>query len=141
KADARRLERDIVADVLDSADVLCATTTIDEDLLGDRTFDWVVVDEACQSTESACWIPLQRANRILLAGDHCQLPPTVLSKPAAAQGYDRSMMQRLVELYGPLITRQLTVQYRMHDHIMDFSSEQFYDGTLVGDETVRTRTL
>ncbi|WP_428305130.1 AAA domain-containing protein [Lacipirellula sp.] len=141
KADARRLERDIVADVLDSADVLCATTTIDEDLLGDRTFDWVVVDEACQSTESACWIPLQRANRVLLAGDHCQLPPTVLSKPAAAQGYDRSMMQRLVELYGPLITRQLTVQYRMHDHIMDFSSEQFYDGTLVGDETVRTRTL
>ena len=141
KADARRLERDIIADVLDSADVICATTTIDEDVLGDRTFDWVVVDEACQSTESACWIPLQRGNSILLAGDHCQLPPTVLSKEAAAQGYACSMMQRLVEHYGDAITRQLTVQYRMHEAIMDFSSEQFYGGTLLADDTVRRHTL
>jgi ATP-dependent RNA/DNA helicase IGHMBP2 len=141
KADARRLERDIIASVLDCADVICATTTIDDDVLGDRTFDWVVVDEACQSTESACWIPLLRAERILLAGDHCQLPPTVLSKQAAAEGYDRSMMQRIVERYGDLVTRQLTVQYRMHQAIMDFSSEQFYSGTLVADETVRGHLL
>ena len=141
KADAKRLERDIIADVLDSADVVCTTNTIDEELLGARTFDWVVIDEACQATEPSCWIPIQRGHRLLLAGDHCQLPPTVVSKVAAAQGYDRSMMQRLVEMYGPTITRQLTVQYRMHEQIMDFSSEQFYEGTLLADESVRRHTV
>ena len=141
KLESRQLERQAIRDVLDSADVICATTTIDEVVLGDRRFDWVVVDEACQSTESACWIPLGRGERILLAGDHLQLPPTVISTEAAEQGYARSMMQRLVENFGPAITRQLDVQYRMHEEIMRFSSAQFYNDSLLADESVRLHRL
>lgn len=141
KQEARHLERRAIYDVLEEADVICATNTIDEEVLGDREFDWVVVDEACQCTESATWIPLQRGQRILLAGDHCQLPPTVRSTKAADEGYARSMMQRLVETYRTAVTRQLTVQYRMHEDIMQFSSEQFYGGTLEADDSVRRHVL
>ena len=141
KFEARQLERQAIKDVLDAADVVCATTTIDDELLGDRRFDWVVVDEACQCTEPGCWIPLLRGERILLAGDHLQLPPTVISDEAAEQGYSRSMMERLIETHGSAITRQLVVQYRMHEEIMRFSSERFYSGSLVPDESVRRHTL
>jgi len=141
KTESRQLERQAIDDVLERADVICATTTIDEAILGDRWFDWVVVDEACQSTESACWIPLQYGQRILLAGDHFQLPPTVISPEAAQEGYARSMMQRLVEFYGATITRQLNVQYRMHEDIMRFSSAQFYDNSLAADNSVRQHRL
>lgn len=141
KAESRQLERQAINHVLDGADVICATTAIDDVVLGDRRFEWVVIDEACQTTEPACWIPLTRANRILLAGDHCQLPPTVVSKDAAQEGLARSMMQRLVETYGATITRQLNVQYRMHETIMGFSSAQFYDDSLIADELVRSHRL
>lgn len=141
KFESRQLERQAINHILDSADVICATTAIDDAVLGDRTFDWVVVDEACQTTEPACWIPLVRGERILLAGDHCQLPPTVVSKDAGQEGLARSMMERLVETYGVAITRQLDVQYRMHEAIMRFSSAQFYADTLIADELVRGHLL
>ena len=141
KWEARALERRSIAEVLTQSRVVCTTTTIDKELLGDRSFDWVVIDEACQCTESASWIPLLRADRILLAGDHCQLPPTVISQEAAAEGYARSMMERLIDTYGDSITRQLNVQYRMHAKIMSFSSEQFYENTLVADAAVQGHTL
>jgi len=136
KAESRQLERQAINHVLDIAEVVCATTAIDDAVLGDRKFDWVVLDEACQTTEPASWIPLMRGERILLAGDHCQLPPTVVSKDAGQEGLARSMMERLVETYGAAITRQLDVQYRMHDAIMRFSSAQFYADTLIADELV-----
>ncbi len=136
KAESRQLERQAINHVLDIAEVICATTAIDDAVLGDRRFDWVVVDEACQATEPACWIPLLRGERILLAGDHCQLPPTVVSQEAGQEGLARSMMERLVETYGAAITRQLDVQYRMHEAIMRFSSAQFYADTLIADELV-----
>src|SRR5262249_9935573 len=105
-ADARRLEAHAVERILNRATVLCATTTgLDDDLLGDRSFDLVVIDEACQSTEPGCWVPLPRGRRVVLAGDHCQLPPTVLAREAAAQGFGVSLMERLVGLYGEGITR------------------------------------
>ncbi len=141
KAEARRFERQAIDHVLDRADVICATTSIDDVVLADRSFDWVVIDEACQCTESACWVPLQRGKKILLAGDHCQLPPTVISTAAAREGYARSMLQRLVETFGTEVTRQLEVQYRMHAAIMGFSSGQFYGDTLQADEAVRSHVL
>jgi len=141
KWEARTLEKRSIAEVLTGAKVVCTTTTIDDAILGDRFFDWVVIDEACQCTESASWIPMLRGERILLAGDHCQLPPTVISKEAAAEGYVRSMMERLVETYGETITRQLNVQYRMHEQIMRFSSDQFYGDTLAADASVARQTL
>ena len=100
-----------------------------------------MIDEACQCTESACWVPLLRGRRILLAGDHCQLPPTVISTEAAREGYARSMLERLVETHGAAITRQLDVQYRMHEAIMGFSSAQFYQDSLQADDTVRGHLL
>jgi len=141
KSEARKLERQAVDHILDGADVVCATTTFDRKTIGQRHFDLAVIDEACQSTEPGCWLPLLHSDRLVLAGDHCQLPPTVISKQAAREGFGRSLLERLVEHYGELITRRLCVQYRMHQQIMEFSSDQFYDGHLVADETVNAHLL
>ncbi len=137
----RALERSVIRAVLDSADVVCTTTTIDEELLGDRAFDCVVIDEACQCTEPSIWQAVLRAGRIILAGDHCQLPPTVLSDEAAREGLRDSLMQRLIEREGETIFRRLTVQYRMHESIMNFSSGAFYDNSLIADASVRAHRL
>jgi DNA polymerase III delta prime subunit len=136
-ADARRLEAQAVEHILDTADVVCATTTgLDDELLRARRFGLGVIDEACQSTEPGCWIPLSRCERVVLAGDHCQLPPTVVSPEAAAGSFNVSLFERLAALGGPSIARRLTVQYRMHQAIMDFPSREFYDGELEADATV-----
>ncbi len=139
--DARVYERQIIANVLDRADVICATTNFDPDILGSREFDLAVVDEACQSTEPGSWPVVLRADRIVLAGDHCQLPPTIISAEAAAEGFAISLMERLIDLYGDTITKQLIVQYRMHEEIMQYSSKCFYNGSLQADETVRSHLL
>lgn len=140
-SDAKLLERQAIEHILDCAKVICMTTTGDEDILGDRFFDMAVVDEACQSTEPGCWIPLLRADRLVLAGDHFQLPPTVVATESMQAGFQTSMMQRLVELYEDRVTRRLDVQYRMHRQIMHFSSDHFYDGTLIAHESVADHTL
>lgn len=141
-ADARRLERQAVQHILDTADVLCATTTgLDDGLLGQRHFDCVVIDEACQSTEPGCWIPLGRGNRLILAGDHRQLPPTVVSAEAQSQGFGVSLFERLAEQCGERVLHRLDVQYRMHADIMGFSSSEFYDGALVAHESVAAHRL
>ena len=141
-ADARRLQQQAVESILSGADVLCATTTaLDSQLLGTRRFDLAVIDEACQSSEPGCWIPILRCDRLVLAGDHCQLPPTVVSQEAAAEGFGISLFERLMTLCGPQIARRLTVQYRMHQSIMDFSSREFYEGQLEADPSVRRHVL
>jgi predicted DNA helicase len=141
-ADARRMELQAAEGILDSAAVICATSTgIDSQLLGPRRFGLVVIDEACQSTEPGCWIPLLRGDRLVLAGDHCQLPPTVVSQEAAAEGFGTSLFERLLDHYGPDISRQLTVQYRMHQAIMEFPSRELYDGLLEAHASVREHRL
>jgi superfamily I DNA and/or RNA helicase len=137
----RSLEKSIIRGVLDRADVICTTTTIDEELLGDERFDLIVIDEACQSTEGGMWQAILRADRLVIAGDHCQLPPTVLSDEAARIGMRDSLMQRLVMRFGEPVYRRLTVQYRMHEAIMRFSSEHFYEGSLIADASVRSHLL
>lgn len=140
--DIRRIEEQVVEGVLDGATVVCATLTgLDSEVLGSRRFDVVVIDEACQCTEPACWIPLQRCDRVVLAGDHCQLPPTVLSMQAQRKGFAVSLLERLVKAYGAGISRQLVVQYRMHADIMAFSSAEFYRGTLEADPSVAGHLL
>jgi ATP-dependent RNA/DNA helicase IGHMBP2 len=141
-ADARRLEAQAVESILNAAPVLCATMTgLDGDIIGRRAFDLLVIDEACQTTEPGCWIPLLRAGRVVLAGDHCQLPPTVLSREAAHQGFGVSLLERLVSQYGERVTRRLDVQYRMHEAIMGFTSHEFYEGELIADTTVAGHRL
>ncbi len=137
----RNLEKSVIRGILDTADVICTTMTIDDDLLSDRDFDLVVIDEACQSTETGIWQAVLRADKVILAGDHFQLPPTVLSDEAVKLGMQRSTMQRLVEQHGQAIFRRLIVQYRMHESIMAFSSSEFYDNELVADESVRRHKL
>ncbi len=141
-SDARRLEAQAVEHILDTADILCATTTgLDENVLGGRRFDLVVIDEACQSTEPGCWIAIGRAERVVLAGDHRQLPPTVLSAQAEQEGYAVSLFERLAESHGDALVRRLDTQYRMHTAIMDFSSLEFYDAELLADATVEGHRL
>jgi superfamily I DNA and/or RNA helicase len=141
-ADARRLEAQAVEHILDTADVLCATTTaLDSELLGRRRFDLGVIDEACQSTEPGCWIPLQWCNRVVLAGDHCQLPPTVVNPEAAMEGLGVSLFERLMALYGSSLSRLLTTQYRMHQAIMTFPSRELYEDRLQADPSVREHVL
>lgn len=139
--DAKIFEEQIINTKLDRANVICATTNYDPEILGDRTFDLGVIDEACQSTEPGYWPVVLRVEKLVLAGDHCQLPPTVLSTQANLEGLSKSMMERLVERWGKLVTRQLTTQYRMHQKIMEFPSEHFYAGTLVADPSVAGHTL
>ena len=140
--DARRLERQVVQHVLNQADVLCATlTSLDSEILGQRTFDLAVIDEAFQTTEPSCWIPLLRSQRVVLAGDHCQLPPTVVSPLAEREGFGVSLFERLMGQLETTASQRLIEQYRMHESIMTFSSREFYAGELVADEAVREHLL
>ena len=138
---ARRTEQLAVERVLSAARVVCATLTgVDAGTLGLNRFDLVVVDEACQAVEPAAWIPVLRADRVVLAGDPCQLPPTVISRLAEERGLGISLMERVLSTHAN-VSRLLTVQYRMHDAIMTFPSAEFYDGRLEGDESVRHHLL
>lgn len=141
-ADARRLESQAAQHLLDTSDVVCATTTgLDAEILGGRRFDLAVIDEACQSTEPGCWIPIQWCDRVILAGDHRQLPPTVVSQEAANEGFGISLFERLMALGGEAVSRRLSVQYRMHEAIMGFSSHEFYDGALEAHPSVSRHLL
>ncbi|MBK8097082.1 MAG: AAA family ATPase [Planctomycetes bacterium] len=128
----RDLEAAIARGLVDGADVVLATLTGAADmLLSERTFDRVVIDEAAQALEAACWIALPRARRVLLAGDHRQLPPTIRSEQAATQGLATTLFERLaLGPHGALLSRPLTVQYRMHAAIQTWSAATFYDGRL-----------
>jgi superfamily I DNA and/or RNA helicase len=138
--EARQIEDQVTEMILGRARIVCATATgLDRERLDGKTFDWCIMDEASQTTEPAAWIPLQFARRIVFAGDHQQLPPTVLSPEALRGGFNVSLMERLLHENGP--RKMLNVQYRMHQDIMSFSSEVFYEGNLQADETVRTALL
>ena len=137
----RMMEKSIIRGVMGRADVVCTTTTIDDELLGDRRFDAVVIDEACQCTLPGIWQAVDRGERLIMAGDHLQLPPTVLNDIARREGLDESPMQRLVHREGDRLFRRLIVQYRMNRDIMAFPSRHFYDDELIADASVRSHTL
>ena len=139
--DARRMERLAIARILDQADVVCATTSVDPELLGGRSFDLVAIDEAAQSTEPGTWPPILLAERVVLAGDHRQLPPTVVSPEAAAEGFQVSLFERLMQRLPAAAHVQLTLQYRMHAAIMGFSNRELYDGTLTAAPEVQGHLL
>ncbi len=141
-ADARKQEGQAISKILDQAPIVCATNTgLDASLIGSRRFDLLIIDEAAQSTEPSSWIPLLRAGRVVLGGDHCQLPATVRSTAAMERGYQISLMERLVELYGDSVTKMLQLQYRMHETIMAFSSMTFYEGNLAAAAEVAQHKL
>lgn len=143
RRERRQLERAITRGVVDGADVVLATATgAAQAAVGERAFDRVVIDEAAQALEAACWIPMQQAERVVLAGDHHQLPPTVLSTEAAAAGLARTLFERLAEQPTTADAgRMLTVQYRMHARVMGWSSATFYDGRLEAAPAVARHRL
>ncbi|MFB6266255.1 MAG: IGHMBP2 family helicase [Halodesulfurarchaeum sp.] len=139
--EADRLEQEALAEVIEEAEVVCTTnSTAGSDLLEGAQFDLLVIDEATQATEPSCLIPITHADRVVMAGDHRQLPPTVQSEEAAREGLRETLFERLAERH-PRIRDMLRVQYRMHETIMGFSSERFYDGELEAAPSVTAHTL
>ncbi|KAK3594546.1 hypothetical protein CHS0354_023602 [Potamilus streckersoni] len=139
-------EQTATRDILKRANVVLVTlTSATEDgpmkLLNEEHFDLVVIDECSQALEAACWIALLRAPKCVLAGDHLQLPPTILSKEAAKDGLEVTLMERVLKLYCDRVMKMLTCQYRMNELIMQWSSDQLYQGKLVADESVRHHLL
>ena len=131
------LERFIAEDVVESVQVI-TSTLVGASNRSIRTlqFDTVFIDEAAQALEPGCWIPISKGERIILAGDHHQLPPTVKSEKAAAGGLRKTLFEKCIKRQ-PATARMLNVQYRMHEQIMSFSSEQFYGGQLEAHQSVR----
>jgi predicted DNA helicase len=103
-------------------------------------FDLVALDEASQATEPLSWIPLTMGDRAVFAGDSMQLPPTIYSQEAAEQGLSTTLFDRLKDILPGTLQTLLRVQYRMHETIMRFSSEQFYGGKLIAHESVAAHT-
>ncbi len=137
-----RLEEEAINTLLERTPVVCTTnSTAGSDMLGGHDFDVVCIDEATQATEPSCLIPATKGEKLVMAGDHRQLPPTILNQEAAERGLDRTLFERLMEQWGDRISRRLEVQYRMHRDIMTFSSRRFYDGTLRAAPSVESHTL
>lgn len=109
-------------------------------LLTGQKFGTLFIDEAAQALEAACWIPIRKADRVILAGDHCQLPPTVKAPEALRAGLGHTLMQTIVKS-KPDTVSLLKLQYRMNDEIMRFSSEWFYGGMLQSAPEVKYRSI
>ena len=137
---ATELEILINADLFDSARVIASTlVSSNHRLLNGRRFPTLFIDEAAQALEAACWIAIRKADRVILAGDHCQLPP-IKCIEAARGGLDHTLMEKVVQ-QKPSAVSLLKVQYRMHEAIMRFPSEWFYNGELEAAPEVRNRGI
>ncbi|KAJ0399921.1 hypothetical protein ATCC90586_000107 [Pythium insidiosum] len=143
RKELRQREQRVVRELLAHSDVVFATNVgAASKLLRDLTFDLVVIDEAAQALELSCWIPMRKAPRCVLAGDHHQLPPTIKSKAAAAQGLEITLFDRLSRREETkCVVRMLDTQYRMHEHISDWSSRAMYGGALQSAASVARRKL
>ena len=145
RKEIKQREKKALKEILSRAEVVLGTLTSsgpDSPLkhLPDKHFDLTVIDECSQALETACWIVACSASKLLLAGDHLQLPPTILST-AASKGLGLTLMERLVKLYGAQVTRMLSTQYRMNAQIMQWASEAMYEGQLRAGDSVRDHTL
>ena len=139
KSRATELEIRINADLFGEARVIASTLVGSANrLLEGQKFGTLFIDEAAQALEAACWIPMRRVSRVILAGDHCQLPPTVKSIAALKGGLGKTLMERIVENKPECVTL-LGVQYRMNEEIMKFSSDWFYGGKVKTAPEIRQR--
>ena len=141
KSRATELEIRINNELFGEARVIASTLVgAANRLLDGQKFGTLFIDEAAQALEAACWIPLRRVSRVVLAGDHCQLPPTVKSIAALKAGLGKTLMERIVEMHPEAVTL-LKIQYRMNDDIMRFSSNYFYGGQVESAPEVRFRSI
>lgn len=136
------LENKAVNEVLERADVVCTTNSSSaSQALEDREFYLCVIDEATQASEPSCLIPAVKSDKLVMAGDHKQLPPTILNERAKNEGLAETLFERLVAMYGDEVKTLLKVQYRMHEKIMRFSDDEFYNGQIIADDSVRSHLL
>jgi ATP-dependent RNA/DNA helicase IGHMBP2 len=141
KSDADALEFYIVNDLLQNTEVICGTLVgSSHPVLRGKKFKTAFIDEAAQALEPATWIPILRSERVIFAGDHFQLPPTIKSNDAAKQGLSRTLFEKGIQRH-PEMSSMLQVQYRMHQDIMEFSSRYFYKDELVAHDSVRSHLL
>ncbi len=139
--EARDIEYAIGKEIVSASDVVLVTHGGIAKALGKKPFDLLIMDEASQATEPLSWVPITQAKKVVFAGDHLQLPPTIYSEAAKKQGLGITLFERLQERVPPEGQTLLRIQYRMHETIMGFSSQQFYEGKLVADESVRAHTI
>jgi ATP-dependent RNA/DNA helicase IGHMBP2 len=138
KDEAGMLEKYIVQSLLDKAQVVVSTLAgSNNNLLRGKVFKTVFIDEAGQALEPACWIPMLKAERVVMAGDHMQLPPTVKSYEAAKAGLSYTLFERIMEKLN--VDTMLSTQYRMHPDIMSFSSKVFYNNRLEVADSINSR--
>lgn len=141
KSRAAEIELRINAELFGEARVIaCTLVGSAHHLLEGMKFGTLFIDEAAQALEAACWIPMRRASRVILAGDHCQLPPTVKSIAALRAGLGKTLMERIAENKPEVITL-LKIQYRMNDEIMRFSSDWFYGGKVESAPQIKYRSV
>ncbi len=136
---AKEIEEEIAKDVVNRAKVILSTNSSAAlDFIKDVEFDVAVIDEATQATIPSVLIPIAKAKRFVLAGDHKQLPPTILSEEA--KELSETLFEKLIERF-PQNSKMLEVQYRMNEKLMRFPNEEFYGGRLKADESVKEITL
>ena len=141
KSRAAEIELRINAELFGEARVIaCTLVGSAHHLLEGMKFGTLFIDEAAQALEAACWIPMRRASRVILAGDHCQLPPTVKSIAALRAGLGKTLMERIAE-NKPEVVTLLRIQYRMNDEIMRFSSDWFYGGKVESAPQIKYRSV
>ena len=141
KSRAAEIEIRINAELMGEARVIaCTLVGSSHRLLEGMKFGTLFIDEAAQALEAACWIPMRRAGRVVLAGDHCQLPPTVKSIAAMRAGLGKTLMERIAE-NKPEVVTLLKIQYRMNEEIMRFSSDWFYHGKVQSAPQIKYRSI
>ena len=141
KSRAAEIELRINAELFGEARVIaCTLVGSAHHLLEGMKFGTLFIDEAAQALEAACWIPMKRASRVILAGDHCQLPPTVKSIAALRAGLGKTLMERIAE-NKPEVVTLLKIQYRMNDEIMRCSSDWFYGGKVESAPQIKYRSV
>jgi ATP-dependent RNA/DNA helicase IGHMBP2 len=139
--EVERSEQYVMDDVIARAQVITATLVgANHYSVRNQQYDIAIIDEAGQALEPSCWIPILKAKKVVLAGDHCQLPPTIKSQEAAKGGLIKTLLEKGVEKH-PAAVSLLEEQYRMHEHIMQFSSSIFYSNKLKANINVASRLL
>ena len=138
--EANDYEDHLIDKLLSNSDVItCTLVGATSRYLRDRKFYTVIIDEAAQALEAATWIPIIKSQKVILAGDPFQLPPTIKSREAAKKGLEKTLLERTI-LNNSKVSL-LDTQYRMNEQIMQFSNEQFYEGKLKADESVKNHLI
>ncbi len=140
QGEAEKIETFIVNDLIDRSQVITCTLVGSANyMIRDKVYSTVFIDEAGQAPEPACWIPILRAERVILAGDHQQLPPTIKSQQAAKAGLSVTLFEKIIQRQKA--DTMLEVQYRMNEKIMAFSNKKFYNDKLIAHESVKDKTI